>query len=181
MFTSFLNWLSCCWTVYCSLLKIYSSITKELRSSDFQTSFIALMLIAICNWFATLICWKTSFRRFLACWSSWSLFCWVNDDVMLLLLSMLMWMLDIEFIEKIKLTIALLFRDFLMWHTDCVSLSGELIKWKLWIWLFDVMSIVSIMNFISFAEDFIFKSMNKAFTSSNNSVFHKLSISKILD
>ncbi len=119
MFTSFLNWSSYCWTVYCSLLKFFSSVVKELRSSDCWISSIALMLIASFDWLATLICWKTSFRRILACWSSWSLFCWVTNDVMLLS-SRLMWMLEIEFIEKIKLFIAFcFFRGFMIWQTDC--------------------------------------------------------------
>ncbi len=65
MFTSFLNWLSYCWTVYCSLLKFFSSVAKESRSSDCQISFIALMLIASFDWFITLIYWKVNFKRFL--------------------------------------------------------------------------------------------------------------------
>ena len=49
MFTSFLNWLSCCWTVYCSLLKIYSSITKELRSSAVISDMTVLTMLNF-NW-----------------------------------------------------------------------------------------------------------------------------------
>ena len=90
-------------------------------------------------------------------------------------------MLGVEFVEKIELATALLFRGFLMWQTDCVSVSGELVKWKSWIWLFSVVGVVGTMGSMGFAGDSISKSMGRAFSSSNNSVFHKLSISKVLD
>jgi hypothetical protein len=77
-------------------------------------------------------------------------------------------MLDVEFVEKIELTIALFFRDFLM-CTHCVSVSE--LEVKVMNLTFDVMNVVDIMSFMSFVENFIFKFMNKIFSSSNNSVF----------
>ncbi len=43
------------------------------------------------------------------------------------------------------------------------------------------MGVVGTMGSMGFAGDSIFKSMGRAFSSSNNSVFHKLSVPKVLD